>query len=105
MLPNVPKLPVTDPAVSSDGKTLRAAVRDFSAYGSGLTDASPDFENCYQPSTPEGRIVDVQLGSDQKPVYDPVSGADGPICSPANNQMQRLALYSVIITQTCHACS
>ena len=49
-------------------------MRDFSDYGSGLTDASPDFENCYQPNTPEGRIVDVQLGDDQKPVYNPVSG-------------------------------
>jgi len=53
---------------------LCAAVRDFSDYGSSLTDASPDFENCFQPAMPEGRIVDTQLGDDQKPVYNPVSG-------------------------------
>ena len=52
-------------------------MRDFSAYDSGLTDATPDFENCYQPGTPEGRIVDLYLGDDQKPVYNPVGGVNG----------------------------
>ena len=54
---------------------LRAAVRDFSSFRSGLADASPDFENCLQPKPSEGRLVETQLGPDRKPVYNPVSGA------------------------------
>ena len=58
---------------------LCAAVRDFSSFRSGLTDASPDFENCLQPKQPEGRLVDTRLGADGKPVYNPVTGARAPV--------------------------